>query len=709
MKRQWWTIFCSGLLSATLSPVTGCSKSTAFSNGSKKVEKLSASSEESGSKFPKRLKMHAEVGEKKHHDLIDRDRTHPQINDFSFDEDSLGLEFNPEKLKLTWVGRLFALEDKVLTSLNLTLFDGSVETIELELSSDLPSQETKECFSEGAPVIGNVKPELAWHWKGFLLADGVTRYATTYSAPVAGNVDNDASSEIVTIVSKIGPNEYQDKNGALVVLDGSNGLVKWNSLLESQIEVEASTTPALIDLDGDKQSEIVVITIDDPLLPIKTRSILALNPRTKSVVWRYSDGFQCGTHCMVAVADLDGDGNAEIVAGNVILSNLGARISFLLGPADTAPRINLRGRNNVAIANLDRSTTEFEIISNGSQVFNQRGQFLWQGECEGFSSVGDLDRDGSNELICIGGGKVFNYSASGELKWAKEIPTNPDLAPIPADRFRGGAPNIGNFDDDLELEIGTAGGDYYVVLNHQGEINWQISTIDRSSHATGSTLFDFNGDGKVEIAYNDEKKLRIYDGKTGATLWEVDNYSGTLWEYPVIVNLDESSSVELVVSAPGIHSRNDPDQGGIKVFRDPSQKWISSRRVWNQYNYFPEIVSDQLTPVSPVPELKFGFRANAPIFDLEKVLDPSVYWEISHRDIDPRTNQYLIFAANTSQLQSEEDTRIAIRDPESGLVEEHVLDGVVDSGEGRLIKVQAEVAEDSFKSMQLEQGIVQCK
>jgi hypothetical protein len=33
----------------------------------------------------------------------------------------------------------------------------------------------------------------------------------------------------------------------------------------------------------------------------------------------------------------------------------------------------------------------------------------------------------------------------------------------------------------------------------------------------GSSVFDFNGDGKAEVVYSDEYHLWMYDGSTGTT------------------------------------------------------------------------------------------------------------------------------------------------------------------------------------------------
>jgi hypothetical protein len=467
-----------------------------------------------------------------------------------------------------------------------------------------PNVLASSCDYQPLPVIGEVKPELKWHWKGYDTEDKLFRYATTYSSPVVGDLDGNGDIEVVSIASQIFPAySYQQFPALMVVLSAQDGTVEWNSIKDSNIYVESSTTPAIADLDADGFGEIIASVVTrSTTAPITiTRELLIFDYKTKAPKYPLLGGFVCNRDCMPSVADLDQDGKLEIVIGNAIVSNEGKLIALLPTTAAFEPIDN---RNTSSIAELDSDSPGLEIITNGSQVFSATGTLLWKGDCKGFSAIGDLDKDKKMDLVCIGGGKVVRFDSKGQKVWEKDIPV---VSPV--NNFRGGAPNLGNFDDDDALEIGTAGGDFYVVYNHDGSIVWQTATKDRSSHGTGSTVFDFNGDGRVEVAYNDELKLRIYDGATGNVLFEVDNYSGTLWEYPVVANIDDSESVEIILSAPG-SGANDLQQGGVKVFKDPSNRWASSRKVWNQYSYYPSIVTEDLKSPKDVPNTSAGFRVN---------------------------------------------------------------------------------------------------
>ena len=72
----------------------------------------------------------------------------------------------------------------------------------------------------------------------------------------------------------------------------------------------------------------------------------------------------------------------------------------------------------------------------------------------------------------------------------------------------------------------------YIVIETNGTIKWQAVIQDNSSNVTGSSVFDFEGDGSAEVVYADELKLRVYRGSDGVVLWETARPSGTTYEMP---------------------------------------------------------------------------------------------------------------------------------------------------------------------------------
>src|SRR5690606_26064476 len=119
---------------------------------------------------------------------------------------------------------------------------------------------------------------------------------------------------------------------------------------------------------------------------------------------------------------------------------------------------------------------------------------------------------------------------------------------------------------------------------------WSSLTEDSSSAATGSSVFDFNGDGRAEVVYNDQFFFRIYDGSSGTELFRQTNSSRTRTENPVIVDLDPDGDAESVFTANSETNslRRPADRTtdpGVEIWGDARGRWVGARRIWNQHSY----------------------------------------------------------------------------------------------------------------------------
>ena len=63
---------------------------------------------------------------------------------------------------------------------------------------------------------------------------------------------------------------------------------------------------------------------------------------------------------------------------------------------------------------------------------------------------------------------------------------------------------------------------------------------------TGSTIFDFEGDGTAEAVYADECFVRVYNGKTGEVLFSTYRNSATWWEQPIVADPDNSDRSKII-------------------------------------------------------------------------------------------------------------------------------------------------------------------
>lgn len=216
----------------------------------------------------------------------------------------------------------------------------------------------------------------------------------------------------------------------------------------------------------------------------------------------------------------------------------------------------------------------------------------------------------------------------------------------------GGPPTASDFDGDGWPEIAAAANAYYTIYDPDCEgvgpeggqgaaaaaarpggrcdrpeymkalpgiekgILWAQPSHDFSSSETGSSIFDFNGDGKSEAVYRDECYLRVYEGATGKVLFTAPAASGTGLELPVICDADGDFATEIVVvratngPSGGTGSNDCPatdplapsdagapfeKKGGFEILRDPLDRWLASRPIWNQHAYSITNVNDNAT------------------------------------------------------------------------------------------------------------------
>jgi hypothetical protein len=162
-----------------------------------------------------------------------------------------------------------------------------------------------------------------------------------------------------------------------------------------------------------------------------------------------------------------------------------------------------------------------------------------------------------------------------------------------------GPPTVAAFDGDGEPEIGVAGNNVYLVLETDGSVKWENPVQDVSSGFTGSSVFDFEGDGKAEVVYADENDVWVFDGETGAVkLKESEHSSATCSEYPSVADVDADGHAEIVYTSSAYSGQ----QNGLRVIGDADDSWMAGREVWNQHAYaITNVEDDGGIPTFPQP------------------------------------------------------------------------------------------------------------
>ncbi|MCB9596441.1 MAG: hypothetical protein H6719_27205 [Sandaracinaceae bacterium] len=333
------------------------------------------------------------------------------------------------------------------------------------------------------------------------------------------------------------------------------------------------------------------------------------------------------------IADLDGDGRQELIGGSTVhrLPN---------APAGATRRADCTG------SETDPDEVEW-CAGRLVEVWDGRAVNGAPAERDGFCAVADVwgadpasppgpdnRPDGVPEVITIAAGRLQIYdSRDGTLIDDRNLPGG-----------RGGAPNVDDFDGDGFPEIGTAFDNEYVLVDLQpptgmcpawptvfrddmtglqgnpartppttacataadcGDVSqltcnpstsqcvclhngWMRRTEDDSSQVTGSSVFDFNGDGSAEVIYNDECYFRVYAGIDGTVYFKENSPSRTRTENPVVADVDNDGNAEIVFAASnesGFCSEGNDFNNGIEVWGDASDTWVSARRIYNQHAY----------------------------------------------------------------------------------------------------------------------------
>jgi len=115
----------------------------------------------------------------------------------------------------------------------------------------------------------------------------------------------------------------------------------------------------------------------------------------------------------------------------------------------------------------------------------------------------------------------------------------------------------------------------------------------------------------MDVAYADECQLAILAGRDGTPLWAQSNGSHTVWEYPVVADVDADGAAELVVVSDTAVTRS---RGwcagrvrgagrapGLRVFGERRGRWAPTLATWNQHAYAAEAIgADGSLPREPV-------------------------------------------------------------------------------------------------------------
>ncbi len=472
-------------------------------------------------------------------------------------------------------------------------------------------------------------------------AFGGYNYAPYMHTGVAiGDIDNDGKIEIVTTLLR--ENTSTCYLGAWQVnQQGGNVTLTLDKLFKSgtnplgtslRTEPCGAHAPAIADLDDDGVPEVI---FGRNWWNGETGARISGGYFGRG--WyhsaAYDDGYWNSGYHPVAY-DLNGDGVMEVVAGNTVYLGDGddsekgsppyeAWLHCVLADWDDDRAAWVPARDGyAAVADMLFQDGWLEIVVTGNEYVGVYDADPWMDE---IIDLHDFDGDGNTtetlELpLCMMWDRLPNDI---------DATVEPQFAQMPAHascdttrRAFGGPPTIADFTNDGRLEVANAGACYYSVFKY--DAGWWLErhavaeTKDWSSASTGSTVFDFNGDGGSEIVFQDEDALYVWHvDETAANPWtrlqevlrDENHKSWTIHEYPLVADLDGDGKAEVLV--PNSYNPQSAGTYGLYVLGADDDDWVSARQVWNQHTYYIHNANDDLS-VGYAAENPDSFRTQAP-------------------------------------------------------------------------------------------------
>lgn len=335
--------------------------------------------------------------------------------------------------------------------------------------------------------------------------------------------------------------------------------------------------------------------------------------------WTSRSGCEIEDGSAITVADLDGDGFPEIIVGSTVWDHNGK----LLWQGAKGQAEDGHGTASVA-ADLD-GDGKLEVVA-GHTAYRWDGSIMWDNPNvqDGISAVVDLNQDGKPEVLVeeqLGIITILDGQSGAVLGHADGTPlcssgSKPSGIPQPfaaADVDGDGKIEIVQV---VKCESGSGSSTTYtgdditawkIDSSWNGSVMWSGAVQDNTG-AAGISLFDFEGDGHVDVVYGDEVKTHVFDGMTGAVKYEAPRDSLTGFELQTIADVDNDGHADILVVSDG-GGIGGPT--GVKALNNTSNDWVGARRIWSEHAYTPDVIYENGTTPLGMKSKYQGIRYQA--------------------------------------------------------------------------------------------------
>jgi uncharacterized protein (DUF2141 family) len=318
------------------------------------------------------------------------------------------------------------------------------------------------------------------------------------SAPAIGDLNGDGKLDLL-VGNAAGTFVFYKNTGTAIAPVFTSITGTGNPM--NGVDVGVGSTPALGDLDGDGDLDLVSGNSNGTFLYYKNigsviAPVFALETGTNNPL----NGLDAGTDSAPALADLDGDGDLDLVAGNVdgvftYYKNIGSA---------AAPQFQLMTGTNNPLDGVQVPPVGF-----------------------GYSRAIFADLDGDGDLDLIVGERYggFLYFENTGLRTHPAFVQRTGSANPLADQDVGytSFPALGDFDGDgdMDLVAGSTLGPLHYYRNLAGDLAPRTGTANplnglNSGYFAAPALGDLDGDGDLDLVSGDQAGTFAYFQNTGS-------------------------------------------------------------------------------------------------------------------------------------------------------------------------------------------------